>query len=94
MIPLLQIAGLFDTITIGIFGPSYLLFLTTVLLTLAFIIFAYRFTGPEAILVANVIVFALFSSGINPLFTTILATVLLVDAALFVLFVWRQLAQG
>lgn len=91
---LYQIANTFDTITFGIFGPNYLLFFATMLLTIAMIIFAYRYTGPEAILVANVLGFALFSAGINPLFTTIMATVLLVDAVLFVMFIWRQIAQG
>lgn len=87
-------ASVFDTITYGIFGPNYLLFFVTMLLTIAFIIFAYRYTGSEALLVANIISFAIFASGINPLFTTIMATVLLVDASIFVLFIWRQIAQG
>lgn len=89
-----QISGLFDTITFGIFGPNYLLFLVTVILTIAFIMFAYRYTGSEAILVANILSFALFSAAINPLFTTVMATVLLVDASVFVLFLWRQIALG
>lgn len=94
MMSLFSINNFVDTITIGIFGPNYLLFLVTVLLTIAFIIFAYRWTGPEAILAVNVLSFAIFSSSVNPLFTTIMATVIVVDAALFILFVWRQLAQG
>ena len=89
-----QLANTFDTIVLGIFGPNYLLFFATMLLTIAFIIFSYRYTGPEAILVVNVLSFALFYSGINPLFTSILATVLLVDALFVVLFIWRQLANG
>lgn len=87
-------ADVFSAIAVGIFGANYLLLLVGILLVLAIIIFSHRFSGAEALMVGLLFTYALFSSSINPMFTSIFAVVLLVVAVIVILFIWQRFAQG
>lgn len=89
-----MISDVFNTIIIQAFGANYILFIIAIFLLLAIIMFTYRFSGAEALIVATIFTGALFLSSINPIFTALFALIILLDAIVFILAIWKQLANG